>query len=198
MSNHARVDEAGGDGPLTVVVTWKIKPGCEKDFEVWHRGISAAAFDFPGHLGISVLRPTKPSGEYVVIFHFDTYEHLHTWQESEVRKEWLKRAALFQADEPSYRMESGLEFWFTPPAGEQHPPRWKMSLVAMLAIYPLVNVLGIVFGPLLNGLSPWVAGLVITPVTILLMTYLVMPFLTRVFARWLFIRPQESDREAKP
>ena len=71
-----------GPGPLTVAATWKVKPGKESEFEEWHRGISAAATVFPGHLGVSVMRPGNSSGEYVVIFKFDTYEHLASWQES--------------------------------------------------------------------------------------------------------------------
>lgn len=36
--------------------------------------------------------------------------------------------------------------------------------------------------------SPWIGGLVATPLIILLMTYLVMPLMTRKFFPWLFTK----------
>lgn len=183
--------EVGGSGPLTVVAAWKVKPGKEAAFEEWHRGLSAEASKFPGHLGVSVMRQPAPSGEYLVIFKFDSYENLVAWQESPVRQEWLKKAESLRADEVRYQSGYGLEFWFTSPLSGKYPPRWKMALISMLAIYPLVNLLNIILTPLIAGLSPWVGGLVATPIIILLMTYLVMPFMTRIFSRWLFSVPPE-------
>ena len=44
-------------GPLTVVVTWQVRKGCETEFEAWRREIAAAALEFPGHRGVDVIRP---------------------------------------------------------------------------------------------------------------------------------------------
>ena len=73
----------------------------------------------------------------------------------------------------------------------QHPPRWKMALVTILAIYPTVNLVNISLRPLIGGLSPWLAGLAAIPIIVLLMTYVVMPLMTRVFAGWLFPAAKE-------
>ena len=77
-------DSTNETGPLTVVVTWRVRQGCEREFEAWRREISAAALEFPGHMGIDVIIPTGDELEYVVIFRFDTYTHLRTWQESDI------------------------------------------------------------------------------------------------------------------
>ncbi|MEI6209872.1 MAG: antibiotic biosynthesis monooxygenase [Desulfuromonadales bacterium] len=185
-------NDMSGPGPLTVAATWKVKPGKESEFEEWHRGISASATAFPGHLGVSVMRPGNSSGEYVVIFKFDTYEHLASWQESEVRRKWLQKAIQFKSEETRYQTGYGIEFWFTSPREPVPPPRWKMAVVTMLAIYPVVNLMNIVLKPVIGGLSPWVGGLIATPVTILLMTYMVMPGMTRLLSRWLFAATKED------
>ncbi len=61
-------------GPLTTVVTWRVRQGSERKFEAWRHEISAAALGFPGHMGINVITPSGSEREYVVIFRFDTYE----------------------------------------------------------------------------------------------------------------------------
>ncbi len=183
--------EMGDSGPLTVVASWKVKPGKEAAFEEWHCEISAAALAFPGHLGVTVIRPSQTTGEYVVIFKFDTLEHLAAWQESALRREWLAKAESLQIQKPRYQTGYGLEFWFTSPKAMQHPPRWKMALVTVLAIYPTVNLVSLSLRPLIGGLSPWLGGLVAIPIIVLLMTYLVMPLMTRVFASWLFPAAKE-------
>ena len=134
MATNFEHNDLSGPGPLTVAATWKVKPGKESEFEEWHRGISAAAIAFPGHLGVNVMRPGNSSGEYVVIFKCDTYEHLASWQESEVRREWLQKAIQFKAEETRYQTGYGIEFWFTSPREPVPPPRWKMAVVTMLAI----------------------------------------------------------------
>jgi antibiotic biosynthesis monooxygenase (ABM) superfamily enzyme len=50
-----------GDGPVTVSVARRVRPGREAQYEAWVRGITAAAARFPGHLGINVLRPSSLS-----------------------------------------------------------------------------------------------------------------------------------------
>jgi antibiotic biosynthesis monooxygenase (ABM) superfamily enzyme len=89
-------------GHLTVVVTWRVRQGSEREFESWRREISTAALAFPGHMGVNVILPSDTGREYVVIFRFDTYEHLRAWQESDIRRELLKKAEPFREHEPSY------------------------------------------------------------------------------------------------
>ena len=80
--------------PVTTIVTWEIQQGKEKQFETWRHEIEAAATKFPGHLGVNLIVPSNESREYTVIFRFDTYEHLRAWQESDVRRDLLKRRAI--------------------------------------------------------------------------------------------------------
>lgn len=68
-------------GPLTVVVTWRVRKGREREFEAWRHEIAAAALKYPGHMGVNVILRSGAEREYVVIFRFDTYEHLRAWQE---------------------------------------------------------------------------------------------------------------------
>jgi hypothetical protein len=59
----------GADDAVTVLYSRRVKPGREPDFEAWARGIVAAARQFPGHLGASVL-DAPGSREYHILFSF--------------------------------------------------------------------------------------------------------------------------------
>lgn len=172
-------------GPLTVVVTWRVRRGCEAEFEAWRREIAAAALTFPGHMGIDVILPGATPGEYVVIFRFDTYEHLRAWQESDLRRELLRKAEPFRESEPSYRLESGLEYWFAPSGAPASPPRWKMALVTVIAVWPVSMLVSWLLKPLVGGQPPALQALLISVGIVVLLTWVVMPILVRILRPWL-------------
>ena len=179
---------SNGIGPLTVVATWLVRQGCEGEFEAWRHEISAAALGFPGHLGIDVIHPSS-SREYVVIFRFDTYEHLRAWQESDLRRELLKKAEPFRASEPSYHMESGLEYWFVPPDAPASPPRWKMAIVTALGVWPVSMLVPWLLNPLTAALPALLQALLVAVGIVILLTWAVMPVLVKVLRPWLQGRP---------
>ncbi len=178
-------DPATESGPLTVVVTWRVRQGREAEFEAWRREISAAALKFPGHLGIDVIVPGTTPGEYVVIFRFDTYAHLRAWQESDVRRDLLKKAEPFREQEPSYRLESGLEYWFAPPGAPASPPRWKMAVVTVLGVWPVSLLVPWVLNPFIGTLSLPLQALFVAVGIVILLTWGVMPLLVRILHPWL-------------
>lgn len=180
------------DGPVTVIVHRRVKPGTEKWFEEWLHGIIVEAKKFPGHLGVNVIRPPNAAtGDYVLIFRFDTYAHLRAWEESPIRAEWASRAEEFTIGKLHMRRVTGLEYWFDAPGQAGTLPRHKMVLVTVLGIYPLLILLVPTLRSLLHGLPELIAGLVSALVLVGLMTYAVMPLLTRLLAPWLFPKPPE-------
>lgn len=86
------------------------------------------------------------------------------------------------------RILTGLETWFTLPskAGEPAPPRYKMATVTWLAVFPTVLIIFTLFGPLLNLLPTVLRTLVFTLTMVTLMTYVIMPRMTRLFSFWLY------------
>jgi antibiotic biosynthesis monooxygenase (ABM) superfamily enzyme len=85
---------------------------------------------------------------------------------------------------------SGLEAWFTLP-GERAivpPPRWKQLLVTLIGAYPLVVLISAFVMPQLDAWPLLVRSAVLPVVLLTLMTYGVMPLLTRAFRGWLYPR----------
>jgi len=189
-------DQTNDVGPVTVIVTRKAKAGKTKEFEEWMDGIIHEAMKFEGHMGVNIMRPPNSSDpEYVIIFRFNTYENLAKWEKSEIRKEWLKRSTEVTEGEPIVEKQSGLEFWFTPRSSTGSdgnkapiatpPPRYKMAMVLTGIIFVLVSTLLPQIRQATVGLPILLSTLTGVAIMVLLMTYVIMPSVTRLLRPWL-------------
>jgi uncharacterized protein len=188
--------------PVTVIVKRIAKKDKIKEFEKWLSGISKDISRQEGMMGIDIIKPTsnstnnKSKSEYVIIFRFNSYENLEKWEKSPIRNEWLQKSR--KLAEPDYDVQkmTGLEFWFTPYFKDesspliplQPPPRYKMVIVTV----PVISFLLLTLVPQIHFLTemlsiPYPVRLVIAlTITVLLMTYVIMPFLTKILKSWLF------------
>jgi uncharacterized protein len=184
-----------GDLPITTTVTRRVRPGHEAAYEEFLEGIIAAASRYPGHLGVEVFKPQDASaGDYRTVYRFDTAEHLHAWLDSEEHAAWLERAEPHVIGPMRTRFVTGLESWFTLPGrpGTPPPPPYKMALLTWITIFPLITAIVLATGPLLEGV-PVVPKLgITTALAVPLMTWVVMPRVTRLLRGWLYPdhRPQ--------
>ena len=194
--------DAPDDGSVTWVITHQVHPDRRDDFEDWIAGIADEVARFPGREGVTVLRPGgESSTEYVVIIRFASYDDLRRWEESAERAEWLTRLDPLLAATSTYRAETGLETWFQLPGQRAvvPPPKWKMALLIILAIYPLLLVvhplMGTVFDvpylgvPITIGSEFVVRTFVTAVILVTLMTWVAMPLLTKLFRGWLYPAP---------
>lgn len=174
---------------VTVSVSRKVAAGQEKQYEEWISGISQAASRFPGHMGTNALRPCDATkGEYVIIYRFDNYQHANNWEQSEERAQWLDKVAPFVQGEETRKKVTGLEFWFDLPtiSISQVPSKHKMALVLFVVVYVLVLSLSTILAPLIGEFPFWGKLLVVIPSQVILMTYFVMPRVTRLLKSWLY------------
>jgi len=190
MSANVLHNEVSGSEPLTVVATWKVKPGKEAAFEELQRAFTNESAKFPGYLGVSVMRNPTPSGEYVVIYKFDCQEHLDAWQGSSVRQELLRKAEPLRTDVVRYQIGSGLEFWFRSPTSSGHPPRWKMAIITALGVWPVSILVPNLLKPFLASVPQLLQALLIAVGIVIVLTWVVMPVLAKIFRAWLENHPQ--------
>ena len=133
--------------PVTVTVGRVVLPGKEAEFEAWAERVSAKLEQFPGSLGVGVLRPGEPGGEYQIVFRFVDALSLRAWERSP------QRAGLLRSVEPlvsetRVQRTVGVDDWFEAPgrAGV------KRSLPAGVAIdvawgFPIVATVSLFLGP---------------------------------------------------
>jgi antibiotic biosynthesis monooxygenase (ABM) superfamily enzyme len=178
-----------GERPVTTTVTRRVKPGHEAAYEQFLEGIIAAASGFPGHLGVEVFRPQSAgAGEYRIVYRFDNAQHLRRWLDSEEHAAWLERAEPHVIGPMRTSFVTGLESWFTLPGrpGMPPPPPYKMALLTWITIFPLITAIVLATGPLLEGVPTVLKLGITTAVAVPLMTWVVMPRVTRLLRGWLY------------
>lgn len=67
------------------------------------------------------------------------------------------------------------------------PPKYKLFLLSWMGIYPLITIVLLLFGQQLILLPLPLRTLILTGILVYLMTFLVMPKLTKLFHRWLYL-----------
>ncbi len=183
---------------VTTMVTRRITPGREDEYTDGLREVAQVARGFDGHQGVTILGPHGgPPTEFTAIFTFDSAANLERWMTSEERRQWLERVRELTVDDEDVESLTGLEPWFTLPnrVVNRPPARWKMSLLTFLGVYPMLLVLGAVLKP---AVGDWPLALRLGAslvVGIPLMTWFIMPGLSRLFFSWLYPEPQRGSLE---
>jgi len=180
------------DGVVTLLVRHRIKQGQEQAYETWLRQIIAKARSYPGHLGIDVVRGHSGGlGLFTSVLRFASTEQLQNWLDSADRRELVQQAQHLLADGDQTEINADREFWFTPQdsTAPTPPPRWKQACVTFLVILPLSFLVPQLWKPVFAQL-PWLgayvpATVLITLSIVLLVVYVFMPRVTRLFSRWL-------------
>jgi len=174
--------------PVSTIVTRTVPAAKVAQFDELLHGVIAAARTFDGHLGVDVLRP-EGGGAYQIVFRYRGRLEQQAWMDSELRHRLVGQIDELLADgtAASSRTVDGWEGWFVTPgyAPPTPPRRWKMALITLCALYPMVLGLPIVLRPLTQDWPLPLGILLAMSLTIPLMTWVVMPSLTARLGPWL-------------
>ncbi|NVK41876.1 MAG: antibiotic biosynthesis monooxygenase [Oceanospirillaceae bacterium] len=185
------------EAPLTVVISRRVIKGREAEFESLSSRMTERALRYPGYLGANMFRPASADDpEYRIIFKFASGKDLEAWQQSLERRELLEQIEPLLVTPSETETLSGLVNWFTLPGHNpvKPPPKYKMTLVSWLALYPTVTLIFLLFNDLLLQVPLLIRTLIVTAVVMVLMSYVLMPRFTRWFAFWLFPRHERGER----
>ncbi|MCL5043642.1 MAG: antibiotic biosynthesis monooxygenase [Gammaproteobacteria bacterium] len=183
--------------PITVVISRRVIKGREAEFEQLSSQMTERAAHFPGYLGASMFRPASAEDpEYRILFKFSDPDTLAAWQASSERNDLLEQIEPLLVEPSKTETTSGIVTWFTLPGHNPvtPPPKYKMTVVSWLALYPTVTLIFLLFGPWLEQIPLLLRTLLITAVVMVCMSYLLMPRFTRWFAFWLFPKQQRNVR----
>lgn len=189
-SDHAPFDATdGGAEPVTVVVMRRVKAGHEADYEAWLARLLEQVTTLTGYLGTTVHRPpTGAPRDYTSVFRFAALEHLQAFEQSELRRRALDDVGAFVEADATWRQLTGLEFWFTAPPGTvvPQPSRTRMALLMIVVVYVLVLSIGQLVSAVLGSVPAPLRLLVTIVIEVALMTWVIMPQLTRRLASWIY------------
>jgi len=160
----------------------------------WIRSGLTMAEGFPGFLGGGWVRPRHGADEWHMLCRFSSPSTLAAWEASSERRWWLGSAQGL-AEMTRTERRTGIEGWFDAPveSSAEHaaapaptaPPRWKQAVTIWLVFFPLNLLATVTLGRLLADahvvLRVAVTTLTLTPI----MTYLLLPWVTRRLQWWL-------------
>jgi antibiotic biosynthesis monooxygenase (ABM) superfamily enzyme len=188
------------EGPVTVLIRRRVRPGCELQYEDWLRRLQAEARGTPGYLGVSTQPP--PAGaavrEYTSVLRFATLGDLRAFEGGELRARYLREVQPWVEADAVWDELTGLEFWFSPPPGTvvPQPSRTRMALLMTAVVFALVLLIGSAVDALFARLpfaAPYPLRLLVTiAIEVGLMTWWLMPWLTRRLAPWIYPRRVQS------
>ena len=140
---------AARSAPVSAVISTRVKPGMEAEYLKWERKVAAAQSRAPGLQGYR-FEPAVPGvqEDHVAILRFDSQTNLDAWLNSAERKKLVEEAAPLTAEFHTRMAQSGFEQWFrdaTPP-GAPPPAAWKMNMIVLLTLYPVVFLWSVWFG----------------------------------------------------
>jgi antibiotic biosynthesis monooxygenase (ABM) superfamily enzyme len=131
--------------------------------------------------------PGSDSREFGILRTFATEAERDAFYNSPIFQAWEERARTFTEGEPVRRQLHGLEAWFRSP--QNPPPRWKMAVATYLGVVPVVMALALTLGPLIRSFPFIFYNAVFNAAVVALLTWVVMPVVTRGLRGWLYARP---------
>ena len=126
------------DSPVTTVVRHFIKADKTSLFEAWVQGITTAAQQFEGFIGLQLIHPPKGHTDYLILFKYTNFQTLEQWMESDERAREIEKLNGLYEKEMVLREVNGIDFWFESPDTKNvsAPPKWKMAIITWSLVFP--------------------------------------------------------------
>jgi antibiotic biosynthesis monooxygenase (ABM) superfamily enzyme len=188
-----------GESRTSMVITEWVPPVRLDQWRGAQAELNSAAAASPGFSSVEVFEPSGESNVWTTILTFRTPADLEAWKSSPVRASILARGADFTKSDVRVQ-PAGSGSWFSiSSAPSFRTPTWKQAMVVLAVLYPLVTAYNLTIGNWVGkGLSiggvqiiegaglPFPAVIFLgNLVGTILLTWVVMPFATRIMAWWL-------------
>jgi antibiotic biosynthesis monooxygenase (ABM) superfamily enzyme len=196
--------------PITVAIERRIDPTRTVEATSWMQAGTDLATGFAGFLGSGWVRAGEGSDLWYMLYRFRDIPTLEAWEQSSQRAWWLESGRAF-ASEVRVERRTGIEGWFDAPFATSiearyplsadpatatgpvqlpippAPPRWKQAVTIWLGFFP-TNLLAswlLGFAPGFTEWPLWARVLLSTVLLTPVMTYAVLPWITRMLRPWL-------------
>ena len=168
---------------IHVAITRKVLPGKEEEFKEALRQFLGESFIHGGVHGAAMITslPGSDSNEIGILRTFADEAERDAFYNSKLFRDWEAYASKL-TEEPVYRPLTGLEAWFRYPLP---PPRWKMAVASLCGVFPTSLLLSFTVGPYLQNLPIPLRVLIIAVCMVALLTWVIMPVITRLLKKWL-------------
>ncbi len=182
------------DKSVTVIVCDKVKAKYDADYKNWLENVSEKSKAFEGFIELEIMEPEDHTGsvlEYHIIYRFDNYQHLRSWEKSKFLLENLVVAKKFFDTDTRVQYLEGMKIFFDKQNQEhlaKNPPYWKQVVLSSAVVFPLIlfsNWL-LAFVPSEYFYSAYIQMLVSIIIVSALMVFPAMPYVSRWLRKWLY------------
>lgn len=173
--------ENEGDGLL--LVRFKLKADYTNDFEKWKSDAIERIKAFKGFIDITVLDRLKDVDYYHILIRFDCEENVKIWLHSDERRKIFDDSDVSWITERQEVIHSWNIFWYRIFEGTK---KWKQWAVTFIAVYPLTLIIPMMVKTIAKVIPLYFfAGIISALMISGCMVLLVMPFIHKLFKKWL-------------
>jgi antibiotic biosynthesis monooxygenase (ABM) superfamily enzyme len=183
---------------VTVIVSHPVDPADEDAFLAWQERVTDAEQGFDGFRGAELFRPVPGvQAEWTALYRFDSDDHLDAWLASPDRQRLLDEGKRFK-NFSLHRISSPFGSWFAPAGGDEGgaaPAQWKTAFSVLVGLYPTVVLLTLAISAIWKKAELWESLLIGNILSVSLLTWVVMPVVTRALRFWLV--PEDGRGSAR-
>jgi antibiotic biosynthesis monooxygenase (ABM) superfamily enzyme len=182
---HPADPEAGPVGGVTLVSAVRLRPGTEKDHRRLHDEAVEQARALGGLLRAELV-PAIPGvqPETVALLTYEDRRALDRWLAADERTRALKEMEALCEGERTLTVLGDFAGWFSGP-NSAHPRHWKQALVVFAGLVPVALLGAFAREQLAPDLPLAVSVALVSAWNVVLLTWVVMPTLTRALRGWL-------------
>ncbi len=175
----------GSDREARVVSSYRLADGAEGAHLMFHKRMLDALSHFDGFIARDVLDAVPGvQDETVVILTFETTQDLRAWLGSDERATLLRELDDITVGSLTTNVVGGFAGWF-PGHGPAEVRKWKQALVILAALFP-VSLAATLFRSWAFPDLPLVPAVLFANIVgIVVLTWFLMPPLTRALDGWL-------------
>jgi len=185
------------DAPVTVTTAHQVAPGREAEFQAWANSMLQEAGKSRNYLGGGVISPGDGGGEWHVVYRWSDRDAALRWEgaasddtpapagDRTRSADRAARAARFLESAGARAADAAQAGSERPSQVRSPPPKWKLALVTLAAVFPPVMLFNVTVIPYLRGVSVVVRTMALCVAVTAIVTWVMMPNLQRLLKGWL-------------
>lgn len=177
--------------PVTLAVTDHVPMEAKARYEVLVEELHKLFEAQNGFLSVDTVRHSRPHQvEYTVLSRWSDEAAVTQWRGNPTIREKLAEIEAITGGPAQHVQAIGLGMWVDHAEGAAPhlPPAWKRTAMSAAAVYPMLMLLMALSSPIIGGLPQFLQVLIIVIVLSALLTWPIMPWLSKVLRPWLMAK----------
>lgn len=174
--------------PVTLAVTDHVPLAGKARYEALVEELHQLFQTQDGFLSVDIVRHNRPHQvEYTVLLRWSDEVAAVRWRRDKIIREKLTQIEAITGGTAQIVQAIGLGMWVDHAGGgaPSIPPAWKRVVMSVVAVYPMLMLLMGLSAPIIGGLPQSLQVLVIVIVLSALLTWPIMPWLSKALRPWL-------------